>query len=915
MRPSPTPIRTSLLLTAALAAAPATPPAMSPAKTPSPAAAVVPPVQDAPLPVNPAEQQADASLAERFEGLAEVTFPAQVPTGADRPFVFGQQAALTTAASQLDRGNARYARNLAEAYEGAGDIDGEVKALTLATYLKPDDEGSWVRRIDLYLEQMQAAPAQLKYLQAVEQSPQVPQNVKAHANTRRATILFNRGQPTAAAAALKPALIENPLCGEALRLQYAMMPANAPVLERAQLLLSLLRANPLQPQYAHELAVLLADAGLVQESLPVFDLAVEVSYAQHRPFPAAALDWAAEVYISGQPVQAYNNVSLLVKAEPDYTAAWYLDLIVGRSGGAAPAQQARDLEQARNAMSNRVAEAVNAVLDAGPAGAASQPAAGRATTRPIESEGAFPLPDVSGAVAVLTRPPPAAGPATQPAAGPAAGPANLDAKRSALVDALANLARLEVYFAHQPVAAEPLLDALRKVLPAGDPLLVQLQGWSDVVAGGRDPQAMQGLLGVALADPLAELGVVQLMARDPQQAAQAPIAGAKLFQDHADGLVGAFIAEGVAGQGVKLTPKATAAFLKQAVQQSPLDAGMAWKQPDRLYTVHVDPVNTGRDFGQPLIALVTLFNHGSTDLTIGEDGFIRPGVLFQIQPALGGGAAAGGAAAGGAAAGGAVGQPAPPPTFTAFDTWAGPLVLRRNNRVQQQVRVDQAQLLVALERTISQLFQIDGYVTTNPDTRLAGETFRFASQFARTSVNLNTADQAKAALTGVGGAAGGAGASGPERITAVGQIQGYVKAMRAVRNVPPNIAQELPTLVEAVHRTSAGDPLPAVAAWAGQAEFALAAAADRPALIRAMAADPDWRHRQMALVLVPFANDPALTKQVVGQLTADLQGSVRAYAVADQGLLDLGKPLVPTPPPAPAAGTPPPAPAAPPQNP
>ena len=590
-------------------------------------------------------------------------------------------------------------------------------------------------------------------------------------------------------------------------------------------------------------------------------------------------------------------------------------------------------------MSNRVAEAVNAVLDANPAGVPGQPAAARATTRPTETEGAFPLPDVSGAVAILTRsgpttvpatgpaiapamapaiapatapaPDPATTPADGPATRPAAGVADLDRQRSELAGAIADLARLEIYFAHQPAAAGPLLDALATLLPAGDPLLGQLQGWRDVVDGHHDAQAMQALLGVAVTDPLADLGVVQLMARDPQQAGQAPIAGAKLLQDHADGLIGAFVAEGVAGLGVKLTPKASAAFVKQAVQQSPLDAGMAWRQPDRLYTVHVDPVNAGRDFGQPLIAQVTLFNHGPTDLTIGPDGFIRPGMLFQIQPALGGGA------------GGPAGQPAPPPTFRAFDSWAGPLVLRRNNQVQQQVRVDQAELLTALDRTISQLFQIDGYVTTNPDTRLAGDTFKFANVFARTSVNLNTADAAKGELTGAGGAAGGPGASGPERITAVGQIQGYVKAMRAVRNVPPNIAQDLPTLVEAVHRTFRGDPVPAVAAWAGQAEFALAAPGDRPGLIRNMAADADWRHRQMALLLLPYVGDAALTKQVVGQLAADPQSSVSAYAKADQGLLDLGKPLVPPPPaakappaggsadaapPPPLQGTPPPAP-------
>jgi hypothetical protein len=60
-----------------------------------------------------------------------------------------------------------------------------------------------------------------------------------------------------------------------------------------------------------------------------------------------------------------------------------------------------------------------------------------------------------------------------------------------------------------------------------------------------------------------------------------------------------------------------------------------------------------------------------------------------------------------------------------------------------------------------------------------------------------------------------------------------------------------------------------------------------------MAEDPDWRHRQIALLLINGI-DPALRDQLLEQLVTDPQSSVRAEALTVKGFLALPPATQPT---------------------
>jgi hypothetical protein len=806
-------------------------------------------------PPNPQAQAADAALADRFEGLAAVTFPAKVPSGSDRPYVFGEQAALLQAAATLDPAEARYPRKLAEALAAVGDVAGQYKALTAARILQPNDEFTWVKLIDLALRHYESADGQVRYLSdpqyGIETSQLVPPRVRSYAFARHARIAYDQGREGEARKLLSYALSDanNPLNVEALQLQYRLLPPTVTPVVRMKALLDLLTANPLQPAYARQAAVLAADAGLTQDALSFFNLDVRTSVAQRRPDLEGALDLASELYIANQSADAYAAVKDLLDARPDYSSAWYLRLLVVRSPGFTDAQQDQDLQQATIAMSNRVAESVNGVLDA--AGPTTRPAgpSTRAATRPIDAEGSFPLPEVSGAAAILKDAPD--------------GPPQL---RQAFVEAVADLARLEIYFAKKPDAAAPLLDGLRQLLPAGDPLLAQLQGLSSLVAGDTKDAAAT-LAGVAKDDPLAAMGLVLGQWKDnPKDTEQADAEARKLIQDHPSGLVGAFLVEALVNPRVRLLPKGEQQPMQQLLASFPRDLFSLGVQPSRLYSVHVEPVEAGRDWGQPLLVQVTLSNACGADLTLGDDGMIRPGLLFQMTPLTAGDRRQ---------------------TYPAYDTLAGPLVLHPREYTQQVVRVDQSALLGVLDRNVRLMFQVDGRMITNADTGVGGYVATFTKPFARTAVNVQVVADARKQLDGARAGDG----SPRDRITAIGELQAYVREVRGARNQDPAVVRDVADLANAVHRAR-NDDVRAVAAWAAQGDFALSTdVGGRAALIGDLLASPDWRQRQLALVLVAAVPDPALQRKVIDALQGDAQPSVASYAKAAAALVNLKLPM------------------------
>ncbi len=816
-----------------------------------------------------AADPADVDLADRLEALAEETFPAKMPTVAERPFIFGEQAALLRAATALAPAEPRYQRKLSEALSYVGDVKGQYAALTaVATRLQPDDEFTWVRLLDLHLSQMQSADEQIAYLTQIEQARAVPRDVAAQAGARHARILVDQGKDKAARQLLTSVLVRDPLNLDALRMQVRLLPANASPFVRLQALVAVLKSNPLQPAYARDVARITADAGLVNDALPFYALAVNTGVAQRRPDLATALDWAAELYIANQNVNAYDFVQTLLNASPNSSAAWYLDLLIVRSSGFGVGKQGQDLQRATVVMSNRLAVAVNAVADAaGPAtrpaaGPTTAPAAARATTRPLDTDGPFPLPDVTGAVAALKQSDAADAPTVPSAA------------RQNFVEAAADLARLEIYFAHKPDAAAPLIDALRSVLAPGDPLVAQLQGLADLTAGqmasppdeARLNRAQTELAAVGATDPLAGVGLVELIPHaTPAQQAEADKAARQLIAAHAAGLVGAFVTEAlvVPNPRVRMVPNAQVLAQFQGVLGTfPHDLFTVANHPQGLYSIHVEPVDIARAVGQPLLARITLFNFSPVDLTIGDEGVIRPGLLFQMSTKV---------------------AKDVPGGYPAFDSIAGPVVLRPREPLQQVVRVDQTALQKVVNENVGISFEVDGQAVTNYEIGMGGYAQRLTKPFVRSAVNPKAVTDARAALVA------GAAAAAPQRLAAVDVVEAYVREMHAAHNPSSAGTAAAFDLANVLHAAAHNPSSPAVAAWATAADFACSPDPARPAMITEMAADAgNWRRRLLAVVLAAALPDRTALARVAAQLQDDPQPSVAEYARAAQGLTKLG---------------------------
>ncbi len=812
---------------------PATQASNEPASQPT-----VPPIADADPPTDPHQLSADAALAESFASIAELEFATKVTRSDLWPFIWRHQAALLSASATLDPTNARFPRLVADARTEVHDYTGVIDALKLAIAADPGDEFSWNRRLDLILDPMQTATQKVAYLRDVIGRSSgdiiIPPDVRAHAGYRLAQVLLERGEEESATAALTEALRTCPASLECLKLRYSLLPPSAPTFERCGQLLDLLRANPLQERYSLELADLVAKSGLVQESLPWYQLAVATAHQQGDPAKSAMLNWAVELYIGDEKLDALRLNAALMQIDPTYAAAHFLQLVLTRSTGDKDAFT-KALGEATNALSNRVVDACNAAAPAG---------ADKATTRPLTDDSPLKLPDLDAAITQIK----------------ASGSPQL---KQQFVEAVSDLALLEGYFAEQPDTAAQLTDALAKVLPEDAPELSRLRGWNDLLAKKTD-DAKAKFTAVVTKDPLAELGLIKIMLDSPNDRPTAESMGRRLLQEHPSGLIGALLWEQLYSEHIRLITTTQADALRDALAQFPTALQSAVEQPQNLYAVHVTPHNVGSYCGDPVLADVSIQNLSDSDLTIGSDGVVKRELLFSLTPKLGD----------------------KPTTFAAFDNIAGPTVLASHTQMTQTVRVDQTQLLAFLEGQPGQQFEISGTLTTNESARrLGGYVVQFVKTFYRLSSSYTAENQRKALVDLTEGR--------PEqKITALTTLERFIHELEQMKNPKPEIQQELVGLISAVHHARV-DPLFAVAAWASKCEYDVVGTRDRGDIVRSMAEDPDWRHRQIALLLINGI-DPALRDQLLEQLVTDPQSSVRAEALTVKGFLALPPATQPT---------------------
>jgi hypothetical protein len=603
---------------------------------------------------------------------------------------------------------------------------------------------------------------------------------------------------------------------------------------------ALLKANPAQPQYAEALADQLASNALVKESIPWYSATLSLTIAYGRPSPSVAVKFAAESFIDGDPQTANSLVDKVLEADPSYPGAWFLKLAIIHSV-APPDQYTKALQQARNALGNAVVDEVNKISPDNTGGA-------KPTTRPLTSDGPYPLPDLRLVIANLNQ------------------TSASQQDKDALVESISRLAMLEVYFAQDPDAGGKLVDVLKQMRPDDDPAIARLEGWLYLVQNKND-EAKQRFSGIAAQDPMATLGLVKL---EPDKQTAASI-GRKLIADYPSGLIGAILWDGLEPWNVKIVTGRQADALRQVAEQFPMQWLHVVDQPQNFYAVHVDPLAVARDYGEPLLANLTIVNMTNGDLTIGPDGVLKQDLWFNAQIK------------------GIVEQ-----NFvgTAFDRLSGPTVLHGRQMLTQVIRLDQGPLREFLERDPSVAYEVYGSVVTNPTQGPKGGVSvgpaGYAVQFSKVFNRAAAAPTGPAPQQAMNDLANG---TPTDKINALTLINMYVRTAMAKKDLDDATKQKILVMANMIMKAQ-GEPVPGISAYAGYLAGRMIGGEPQTALIRELAQSEDWRHRAAALLVESTPVD--VQKEIIAQLSTDPEPCVRALAKARADLLDVISKLPPS---------------------
>jgi tetratricopeptide (TPR) repeat protein len=400
---------------------------------------------------------------------------------------------------------------------------------------------------------------------------------------------------------VKKALELNPVNVQALQWQYQQAAATASAGDRFNAMLALLRANPNNPNLILQVSRELASAGLVKESLLWYQHAgVAWGRARQAPPLAVVIEVAAEMFIDGQMQQAMAILDQIIKNEPDNYPALVMRLLIEKTGNNRDAAD-RLRVQARNALINAVA------VVRGKMGVRE------ATTRPV-NEGSLPQPDLGGDIDRLKR---------------------LDdaEMKNAYLQAVGDLAWFELFFSGAIGETERLLGVIRQLSDPEDPqskaFIARMEGWLFYLQGGKIGEATVKLSAAAERDPLAALGLVKIYWEDDKPKARAE--AAKLLNKYGYGLQGAMIFYYLRDMGVKVAPNEKAPPMQEALAKFPRDWMRVLDAPQQFYMIRGEPVKVSVPFGEPLLVTVSIQNIGDYDLTIGDDGLIKPGLWFDVQ--------------------------------------------------------------------------------------------------------------------------------------------------------------------------------------------------------------------------------------------------------------------------------------------
>lgn len=753
---------------------------------------------------------AQAALAEILADLAGQSVHQPQPSAHD----FRRSVALLKGAIRLNPSEPRYSRLLVEAMLRLGDAPGALEALAAYRKLEPDRPGIQIQVIDLYLDQMQTADARLQYLAELLEKPSLPKEVRSHAALRKARLLLERSQVSKAREVLGRAIELNPLNVEALRLQYELLDPSAAPEQRVAALVPLIEANPAQLDAVLSLAEELALAGLSEQSLEFYEIAMNLTPRLGVPFEQRlAHGYAEQLLRTGRTPMAESALSNWLSLRPEDVDAWFMRLIASR--------RSRKPEDAQKISRSATVAMLNVLANI-------QKEAGdeSATTRPVEPAQDVAIPDTRAAVERIRS----------------AGHDELLAKYAA---GLVDLAWFEIYFEKDPSDAGKLIDVLRGLLDERSVTLARLEGWRALVQGNAE-EASTKLAPIAGHDALAALGMARL-----DGPTTAPLGAAALAKAHPAGITGLLIWDALlADGGQPAAPHAPGvARVLEKLDRKRLEI---LEQPGDFYLVRGDPLKVAHGFGEPILVKVTVQNVSRYDLSMGPDGILRPDLWFNaelrglVQENLVG---------------------------TAFDRVAKQRVLPAHGAVSQIVRLDQGPLAQFLRSNPTVSVPIFFSVMTNPTSVPQGVAPGPAGQviqFTKIVERKGTPVFGEGGLSVVGSVM--ATGTEAEKIRILDLLATAAQAAGAQEATKATAA----SIADLIEETIAGNS-DWVGNWARFLSAIVRQGPQRTEAAQALADGDNWLARLLAAVVAPGLA-PEQRRPLVNRLATDVDAIVADYA-------------------------------------
>lgn len=743
----------------------------------------------------PADEAAgltNTALAERMVTMAAGLLRSQ---DASTLPIWQYTSALLEAACRLAPNEPRFAQFFVEASNHTGDNETTLKALALYRKIRPDDEFAQVQQMDLYLSKMEEPAKKLAYLeQIINAEMQVGPAVRSVAACRAAQVHAERLENADAWKMVNLAFDLNPLNLDALKMKYEALRHGRPE-DRCAGLLRMLLSNPAQPAVGIGVARELAGVGNIKRAIEWFNLSLDLHKRMGMTPPNdIGIDYAAEVFLSGNAKDASTIAQQLTAKEPDDLNAWLLRLILAKNAGD-KAQLEQVCKQAEIALANRLANVRKLAGDS------------TATTRPVDSPDPVVFSDPMEDAKRIG----------------ASGRKDLAEQ---FVPAAGGVAFLKIYFEDKPAQALPWIRAMQALAGENDEVVQRLMGWSYLKVGNKE-DAKAKLSKIAETDGVAALGMIELNDDGtPAGKAAALEAGRKLLAKSPSGLQGALLYDALAPRGVKVEPSASAGIIEKLLGEYPKDWMKLIDQPNLFYTLRLEPVAGGVGVlpGDPMLVQVTISNTGQYPLTVGPDGIIHPDLWIDAQMR------------------GAVRQMFPAEAYARI---GGPLVLLpKSQPITQVVRLDQGALARQLDQPAVP-FTVTAAVMTNP-------------MFAGGSVGLGPAGQttrltklmerrgASPAQASVRDRLFGAMENGTptEKVRAVETITKLAAAMQQMDQSNDAVRQMMQMCTDSIRR-GAVDPDPAVRAWS---TYLLGLSTNDKSQLVTLASDPTWIARTLSIV-------------------------------------------------------------------